>query len=119
MTGPTLTRRIGPGQGDLKHAYDGVQQWAVEVVLMRMGVPEEYVQYQTKLAALTRTAVITPFGVNTEKFICRRASGLPQGVHTAVHCGMASLTSWQRCSMGWQMRRGWWWRTSGGRSGSC
>jgi hypothetical protein len=29
------------GQGDLKHAYDGVQQWAVEVVLMRMGVPEE------------------------------------------------------------------------------
>ena len=64
------------GQGDLKHAYDGVQQWAVEVVLMRMGVPEEYVQYQTKLAVLTRTSVITPFGV-TEKF--RRASGLPQG----------------------------------------
>ena len=25
------------GQGDLKHAYDGVQQWAVEVVLMRWG----------------------------------------------------------------------------------
>ena len=64
------------GQGDLKHAYDGVQQWAVEVVLMRMGVPEGYVQYQAKLAMLTRTAVITPFGV-TEKF--RRASGLPQG----------------------------------------
>ena len=64
------------GQGDLKHAYDGVQQWAVEVVLMRMGVPEEYVRYQAKLALLTRTAVITPFGV-TEKF--RRASGLPQG----------------------------------------
>ena len=57
-------------------AYDGVQQWAVEVVLMRMGVPEEYVRYQAKLALLTRTAVITPFGV-TEKF--RRASGLPQG----------------------------------------
>jgi hypothetical protein len=30
------------GQGDLKHAYDGVQQWAVEVVLMGMGVPEGY-----------------------------------------------------------------------------
>ena len=30
------------GQGDLKHAYDGVQQWAVEVVLMRMVVPDEY-----------------------------------------------------------------------------
>ena len=44
--------------------------------MMRMGVPEEYVQYQTKLAVLTRTSVITPFGV-TEKF--RRASGLPQG----------------------------------------
>ena len=64
------------GQGDLKHAYDGVQQWAVEVVLMRMGVPKEYVKYQAKLSMLTRTAVITPFGV-TEKF--RRASGLPQG----------------------------------------
>ena len=25
------------GQGDLKHAYDGVQQWAVELVLLRMG----------------------------------------------------------------------------------
>ena len=36
------------GQGDLAHAYDGVQQWAVEVVLMRTGVPDEYVQYQTK-----------------------------------------------------------------------
>ena len=64
------------GQGDLKHAYDGVQQWAVEVLLLRMEVLEEYVQYQTKLAAITRTAVITPFGV-TEKF--RRVSGLPQG----------------------------------------
>ena len=64
------------GQGDLKHAYDGVQQWAVEVVLMRMGVSEEYVQYHAKLAMLTRTAVITQLGV-TEKF--RRASGLPQG----------------------------------------
>ena len=29
------------GQGDLKHLYDGVQQWTVEVV-MRMRVPEEY-----------------------------------------------------------------------------
>ena len=29
------------GQGDLTHAYDGVQQWAVEVILRRMGVPEE------------------------------------------------------------------------------
>ena len=55
----------------MKHAYDGVQQWAVEVVLRRMGVPEEYVQYQAKLVVLTRTAVITPFGV-TEK--SRRAS---------------------------------------------
>ena len=35
--------------GDLKHAYDGVQQWAVEVVLMRMRVPDEYAQYQSKL----------------------------------------------------------------------
>ena len=51
-------------------------QWAMEVVLMRMGVPEEYVQHQTTLAGLTRTSVITPFGV-TEKF--KRASGLPQG----------------------------------------
>ena len=64
------------GQGDLKHAYDGVQQRAVEVVPMRMGATEGYVQYQTTLAALTRTAVITPFGV-TKKF--RRASGLSQG----------------------------------------
>ena len=56
------------GQGDLKHAYDGVQQWAVEVVLMRMGVPEEYVQYQAKLALLTRTAVITPFGLQFDKY---------------------------------------------------
>ena len=64
------------GQGDLKHAYDGVQQWAVEVVLMRMGVPDNFVRYQTKLTVQTRTAVITPFGV-TDKF--RRASGLPQG----------------------------------------
>jgi ribonuclease HI len=64
------------GQGDLKHAYDGVQQWAVEVVLMRMGVPDDFVRYQTKLTVQTRTAVITPFGV-TDKF--RRASGLPQG----------------------------------------
>ena len=50
-------------QGDLRHAYGGVQQWAVEVVLMRMGVPEEYVMYQTKLTVQTRTAVITLFGV--------------------------------------------------------
>jgi hypothetical protein len=41
-----------------------------------MGIPVEYVQYQAKLAVLTRTAVITPFEV-TEK--SRRASGLPQG----------------------------------------
>ena len=39
-------------------------------------MPEEYVQYQAKLTVLTRTDVITPFGV-TEK--SRRASGLPQG----------------------------------------
>ena len=64
------------GQGDLKHAYDGVQQWAVEVVLMRMGVPDEYVRYQTKLTVQTRIAVTAPFRV-TEKF--RRASELPQG----------------------------------------
>ena len=64
------------GQGDLKHAYDGVQQWAVEGVLRRMGVSEEFVQYPTKLAVLARTDVITPFGV-TEKF--RRTSGLPRG----------------------------------------
>ena len=69
------------GQGDLKHAYDGVQQWAVEVVLMRMGVPDEFVRYQTKLTVQTRTAVITPVGV-TEKF--RRASGLPQRGHTQL-----------------------------------
>ena len=64
------------GQGDLKHAYDGVQPWAVELVLLRLGVPKEFVKYQSKLSACTRTAVITPFEV-TEKF--RRASGLPQG----------------------------------------
>ena len=64
------------GHGDLKHAYDGVQPWAVEIVLMRMGLPEGFVQYQSKLIAQTRTAMITPFGV-TDKF--RRASGLPQG----------------------------------------
>ena len=64
------------GQGDLKHSYDGVWQSAVKVVLMRMGVPDEYVRYQTKLTVQTRTAVTTPFGV-TEKL--RRASGLPQG----------------------------------------
>ena len=39
--------------------------------------------YQTKLAALTRAAVITPFVV-TEKF--RRASGLIQEAHTVVLC---------------------------------
>ena len=64
------------GQGDLEHACDGVQRWAVEVVLMRMGVSDEYARYQTKLTVQTRNAVITPFGV-TNKF--RRASGLPQG----------------------------------------
>jgi hypothetical protein len=63
-------------QGDLKHAYDGVQQWAVEVVLMRTAVPDEYVRYQTKLTVQTRIAVTAPFRV-TEKF--RRASELPQG----------------------------------------
>ena len=77
------------GQGDLKHAYDGVQQWAVEVVLMRMGLPEEYVQYQTKLAVLTRTSMITPFGV-TENF--RRHQGCYRVAPTAVLCGLASLT---------------------------
>ena len=47
-----------------------------------MGVSEEYVQCQTRLAAITRTAVITPFGV-TEKF--RRASWLPQGgIHSCA-----------------------------------
>ena len=30
-------------RGDLKHAHGGVQQWAVEVVMGRMGVPEECV----------------------------------------------------------------------------
>ena len=25
------------GQGGVKHAYDGVQQWAVELLLLRMG----------------------------------------------------------------------------------
>ena len=64
------------GAGDLKGAYDEVQQWTVDVVLRRMGIPEKYVQYQAKLGVLTRTAAIAPFGV-TEKF--RRASGLPQG----------------------------------------
>ena len=89
MTGPTSTRGIR--QGGLKHAYGGVQQWAVEVVLMRMGVPEEYVEYQTKLAALTRTAVITvtPFGV-TKKF--RRASELP-----CIHVGRYT----QLCTVEW------------------
>ena len=62
------------GQGDLKHAHDGVQQCAVEVAMRKMGVPEEYVQYRAKLAVLTRTAVTTSFGL-TKKF--RRASGLP------------------------------------------
>ena len=47
----------------MKHACDGVEQWALEVVLTRMGMPEEYVQYQAKLTMLTRTSVITPFGV--------------------------------------------------------
>ena len=58
------------GQGDLKHAYDGVQQWALVVVLMSRGMPDGYVRYQTKLTVQARTVVITPFGV-TEKF--RRA----------------------------------------------
>ena len=58
----------------MEHAYDGVQQWAVEVVLMGKGMSGEYVQYQIKLTVQTRTAVILPFGV-TEKF--RRASRLP------------------------------------------
>jgi hypothetical protein len=43
---------------------------------MRMGVPDEYVRYQTKLIVQTRTAVITPFGVTNKS---RGASGLPQG----------------------------------------
>ena len=62
------------------HTMECSSAWAVEVVLMRMGVPEENVQYtrhwQSWLHSDTRTAVITPFGV-TEKF--RRAAGLPQG----------------------------------------
>ena len=90
------------GQGDLKHAYDGVQQWAVEVVLRRMGVPEEHVQYQTKLVVLTRTAVITPLG-------SQRSSGKLKGCHREAHiavlCGMDSLSSWQRCSTRWPRRR--------------
>ena len=54
--------------------------------MRRMKVPAEYVQYETKLAVLTRTAVITPFWV-TEKF--GRASGLPQG-------GTHSCALWNR-----------------------
>ena len=60
----------------MTYAHDGVQQWAIEVVLMRMGMPDEYVRYQTKLTVQTRTVVIAPFWV-TKKF--RRASGLPPG----------------------------------------
>ena len=48
----------------------------MEVVLVRVEVPDGYVQYQSKITKATRTAVITPSGA-TEKF--RRASGLPQG----------------------------------------
>ena len=66
----------------MEYAYNGVQQWAVEVVLRRMWVSEEYVQYQSKLVVLTRTDVITPSGV-TEK--SRRASGLPRsGTHSCA-----------------------------------
>ena len=75
------------GQGDLKHAYDGVQQWAVEVVLMRMGVPDDYVRYQTKLTVQTRTAVITPFGLLTS---LKGHQGYHGEALIAVHCGMAS-----------------------------
>ena len=42
------------GQGDLKHAYED------EVVLMRMGVPEEYVRYQTKLVKCTVRGIKPP-----------------------------------------------------------
>ncbi len=64
------------GQGDLKHAYDGVFMWAVELFLGRAGLPRRYVAYVAKLIRETMTAVITPFG-NTERF--RRGAGLPQG----------------------------------------
>ena len=37
------------GQGDLKHAYDGVHQWTAEVVLMRMGVSDGYVRYHAQV----------------------------------------------------------------------
>ena len=49
------------------------------VILRIIWVPEGYVQYKTKLAMLTRAAVITPFGA-TEKF--RGVLGLSQvGTH--------------------------------------
>ena len=75
------------GQSDLKHAYDGVQKWAVEVVLMRMGVLDEYVRYQTKLTIHTRTAVVTPLGLQRSSEGHR---GYHKEAHTDVHCGMAS-----------------------------
>ena len=62
-------------QGDLKHTYDGAQQWAVAVVLMKMGVLDDYVRYQTKLTVQTRTA---------------RHQGYHGEGPTAMHCGMAS-----------------------------
>ena len=69
------------GQGDLKHAY--------EVVLMRMGVPDEYVRYQTKLTVQTRTAVTTPRPLGLQRS-SKGHQGCHKEAHTTVHCGMAS-----------------------------
>lgn len=68
----------GRAQGDLKHAYDQVQHWMVELAQLRLGVPMAHVEHDI-VARLTQgklTAVITPFDLS-EWF--RRGSGLPQG----------------------------------------
>ena len=64
------------GQGDLEHAYDSVFQWAVELTMLRMGLPADYVEYLAVLMREARTATITPFGLTDW---IRRAAGLAQG----------------------------------------
>lgn len=45
------------GQGDLKRAFDGVFPWVVELILLRLGVSAEFVDYQMELIRQTNTAV--------------------------------------------------------------
>ena len=64
------------GEGDAKRAFDAPHRYTTEMCMRRMGIPEWYVEAQSKRQAEAETAVITPFGL-TDWF--GRAQGLTQG----------------------------------------